>query len=56
MAPRVHEVEPKMGNKPFLFGKLAGADIHAAVNLHGIGAHHFPIEILRKQLRNVGLS
>ena len=45
-----------MGNKPFLFRKFASANVHAAVNLHGIGAHHFPTEILRKQLRNVGLS
>lgn len=56
MAPRVHEVEPEMGNKPFLFGKFASANVHAAINLHGVGAYHFPTEILRKQLRNVGLS
>jgi hypothetical protein len=44
---RVQDVDQVVGNKlPFLSGRLGCADIHPAVNLHGIGAEDFTAEPL----------
>ena len=42
---RIGHVQHMMGNALHLFlGGLGGADVHAAVNLHGVGGHHLSPE------------
>lgn len=46
----INEIEAVMGHAALRCGKLARADVHAPVDLHGIGAHHFPAEALGDDL------
>ena len=50
----IDQVKTKMGNKTLRLGKFSGADVHAAIDLHGVSTYHFPIEFARKELCYVG--
>ena len=53
--PRVNQVESEVRNAPFANGELARADIHPAVNLHRISAHHLPVETFSQSQGELGL-
>ena len=51
---RLRHVDHVVGDAPLLRpGGLGGADVHAAVDLHGVGGHHLPAEA-EGQLRGQG--
>jgi hypothetical protein len=37
-------------------GRFRGADVHAAVELHGVGVNNFTVEKVRQRHRQLGLA